>query len=180
MTTVFKKGFIDSVGDCGKFSAAIDVDEWGARIEVYGDTYNDAEQLRDRVFDSMNGMSGPTIDILTMKPGGRPTFNGNNITLVLTINTLLDLDEKGIVTHRLPGLGRQLLAASAERLIIAEKRGALFKKFMEFVEAAPVGSDVCCCGESMTLTDHGDHTPVDVWDNSARTWLKELNEAFGE
>ena len=45
----FKAGFTDPVGDCGKFEASIDVDSWGARIAVYGDTAEDAEQLRAEV-----------------------------------------------------------------------------------------------------------------------------------
>jgi len=45
----FKAGFTDPVGDCGKFEASIDVDGWGARIAVYGDTAEDAEQLRAEV-----------------------------------------------------------------------------------------------------------------------------------
>lgn len=45
----FKAGSTDPVGGCGKFEASIDVGSWGARIAVYGDTAEDAEQLRSEV-----------------------------------------------------------------------------------------------------------------------------------
>lgn len=110
----------------------------------------------------------------------RPTFNGNNTALALTIGTLLDLDKEGVVTSRLNGLARQLLAAAAERLNESVKREALFKKFMDFVESAPVDSGICCCGGSMSDHDyHGDHAPVDQWDVNVSAWIKEIKEALG-
>lgn len=111
----------------------------------------------------------------------RPTFNGNNTALALTISTLLDLDKEGVVAPgRLSGLARQLLTASAERLNESVKREALFKKFMDFVESAPVDSGICCCGGSMSDHDyHGDHAPVDQWDVSLADFLKELKKAIG-
>lgn len=109
----------------------------------------------------------------------RPTFNGNNTALALTIGTLLDLDKEGVVTSRLNGLARQLLAAAAERLNASVKREVLFKEFVDFIEHAPVDNGICCCGGSMSDHDyHGDHAPVDQWDYAITGWLKQLNEAF--
>lgn len=59
MSREFKAGFTAPVGDCGKFEASIDVDSWGARIVVYGDTAEDAEQLRAEV---MAKLAAPAVE----------------------------------------------------------------------------------------------------------------------
>lgn len=49
--------------------------------------------------------------------------------------------------------------------------------FVQFVTAAPVGSDICCCGDSMAghaSPMHCGHVPVDQWHHSLSLWLKEL------
>ncbi|MNJ24048.1 hypothetical protein D3C77_184520 [compost metagenome] len=43
------RGDTDPVGDCGKFEAGIDVDDWLQRVVVYGVTPADAEALRDKI-----------------------------------------------------------------------------------------------------------------------------------
>lgn len=102
----------------------------------------------------------------------RPNFNGNNTALALTIGTLLDLDEKGVVTSRLNGLARQLLTASAERLNESVKREALFKKFVAFVEQDNTRNAV----EHQEFREG--HGPSDQREHNLRVWLKELNKAF--
>lgn len=58
--TEFSKGDTDPRGDCGMFVAGINHnpsssprDQWGHRIEVYGDTPEHAEELRDRVLRAL-------------------------------------------------------------------------------------------------------------------------------
>lgn len=51
---IFTKGVTDPVGDCGNFAAGIDVPGWGHRIECYGTTPADAEEMRDKVLALVN------------------------------------------------------------------------------------------------------------------------------
>lgn len=74
---------------------------------------------------------------------------------------------------------------SHQRVCIAEMETASqlrarilkLEQFVEFVKQMPVGTGVCCCGDSMER--HPDpmcsgHTPVDEWDNALLQILKEL------
>lgn len=54
----------------------------------------------------------------------------------------------------------------------------LLRKFFSFVQEAPVGSGVCCCGGDMSIEHHGDHTPVDQWDHSVSCWGREIEAAL--
>lgn len=52
------------------------------------------------------------------------------------------------------------------------------REFLDFLECAPVGSGVCCCGESMeghSSPMECGHSPVDQWDHSLRCWLDEIS-----
>ena len=54
----FSKGHLE-LPDCGDkcWSGAIDVDNWGARIECYGMTKLEAEGLRDEVFTALSHLA---------------------------------------------------------------------------------------------------------------------------
>lgn len=108
----------------------------------------------------------------------RPNFNGDNAALAESINALLALDKEGKLSTALPGLARQLLAASVERLVQPAADNTRLKRLEEFalwVKDAPVSSGVCCCGNDMKAGDHhGDHSALDEWDHSLSNWLKEL------
>ncbi len=59
---------------------------------------------------------------------------------------------------------------------VMDERDLLWR-FYEAVNTAPVGTGVCCCGDSMVK--HSDpyscgHNPVDEWDNFLSDWAIKL------
>lgn len=56
----FEKGMTDPSGDCGNFAAGISVDErgedWPNRIECYGSTPAEAEEVRDIVLATLESV----------------------------------------------------------------------------------------------------------------------------
>lgn len=58
----YAKGDTDPVGDCDKFEAGIHVDEWFQRIVVYGDSPEDAEQLRDVVLAGLASLNPTPVE----------------------------------------------------------------------------------------------------------------------
>jgi len=56
----------------------------------------------------------------------------------------------------------------------ARKRLVQQRRFAEFVMHAPVGTGICCCGESMDNHPSTDHQPVDEWVNHVYHQLEEL------
>lgn len=76
-----------------------------------------------------------------------------------------------------PWLDRKQLL---EQLAKAKQRNVALadtlRKFLDFVEGAPVGSGVCCCGDAMVPAHHGDHGAVDMWDHNVSLWGKEIEE----
>lgn len=49
---------------------------------------------------------------------------------------------------------------------------------LDFIEHAPVGSGVCCCGEDMENHVSSDHSPVDQWSWSVHHWSREIETAL--
>jgi hypothetical protein len=52
------------------------------------------------------------------------------------------------------------------------------REFIDFVNRAPVGSGVCCCGDNMENHDNPyncSHTPFDQWDRSLMLYMEEIN-----
>ena len=69
----------------------------------------------------------------------------------------------------------QKLRAEIEELRrkLAEQQ-ALFVRYRDFVENAPVSAGVCCCGDSMDRHNNADHSAVDMWDNAINGWADEI------
>ena len=65
---VFTVGFTE-LPDCGDrcWSSAIDVDQWGARIEVYGMTSAEATQLRDEVLTAIVGFDAAQSELAALR-----------------------------------------------------------------------------------------------------------------
>ena len=49
---------------------------------------------------------------------------------------------------------------------------------LDFIEHAPVGSGVCCCGEDMENHVSSDHSPFDQWSWSVHHWSREIETAL--
>lgn len=49
---------------------------------------------------------------------------------------------------------------------------------IDFMEHAPVGSGVCCCGEDMENHVSSDHSPVDQWSWNVHHWSREIKTAL--
>lgn len=59
------------------------------------------------------------------------------------------------------------------------RRARIAGRFISFVRESPVGSGVCCCGESMDKHSHPmacGHSPRDEWDYALTQWVEELKK----
>lgn len=57
---------------------------------------------------------------------------------------------------------------------------AQLHELIELAKGAPIGSNVCLCGEEMdTHSVMSDHTPIDIWDHAFSTFLKKHGLANG-
>lgn len=69
--------------------------------------------------------------------------------------------------------------ATLYRLHEALDERDLLERFYDAVQQAPVGTGVCCCGDSMDKHSdpyHSNHSPVDEWDNFLSKWKDRLGK----
>lgn len=107
-------------------------------------------------------------------PGECPTPWLDRQQLLEALVTMTQYRDNAI--KKIEWLRGELTAAEQRNTVIADT----LRKFLGFVEAAPVGSGVCCCGDAMSKDHHGDHSPVDQWDHSVSLWGKEITEVLGQ